>query len=85
MKPAKFPQSNRELTRPAGTTEEECESLFVWTDDKHCLSLWKPTWQERLRFLFKGELWLWVWSGSSQPPVSLQFHSPFERPNNAST
>jgi len=82
MKPVKFPEANRELTRPDGMTEEECSSLFVWSDDERCLSLWRPTWRERLRFLFYGELWLFVLSGDTQPPVSLQFHYPFKVKNN---
>lgn len=77
MQPVKFPEANRELSRPDGTTAEECKSLFVWTNDKHCLSLWKPTWKERLKLLFKGEIWLWVWSGNTQPPVCLSVDYPF--------
>lgn len=78
MHPVKFPEANRELKRPLETTEGECKSLHVWTDEKRCLSLWKPTFLERIRFLFCGELWLWVRYGGTQPPVSLQFHSPFK-------
>lgn len=85
MKPAKFRESNRELTRPDSMTDEECSSLFVWSDDKQCISLWRPTWKERLIFLFKGELWLFILSGNTQPPVSIQVQSPFTRRNYVET
>ena len=77
MKPSNFRQSNKTLTKPLGMTEEECGSLPVWTDDERCLSLWKGTWRDRLLFLIKGEIWLWVWSGHTQPPVSVTTIDPW--------
>jgi hypothetical protein len=72
MQPIPFPQANRNLGRPPNMTEEECESLPVLTDGKVCVSLWKPTLKERLSILFFGRIWLFVFSGGSQPPVAIE-------------
>ena len=77
MNPVPFPQANRNLTAPAGMTREECGDLPTFTDGRHCISLWGLSWRERLRVLFTGRVWLWVWSGHTQPPVALSAESPF--------
>ncbi|RPI92891.1 MAG: hypothetical protein EHM40_11610 [Chloroflexi bacterium] len=71
MEPKKFPQANKDLLKPQGWTDEECGSLPVYTDGKVCISLWQMTWKERFSALFFGRIWLWVYSGQTQPPVSL--------------
>lgn len=71
MEPLTFPQSNKTLTKPVDMTDEECSSLEVYNDGKSNLSCWKPSWGERFSILFFGTVWLWVFSGSTQPPVSL--------------
>jgi hypothetical protein len=76
-----------ELKRPAHMTEEECGTLAVFQTGQHCISRWVPTWRERLLILVGAPIWLWVWSGNSQPPVTLSVDSPFApvppRPNTA--
>jgi len=71
MKPIDFPQSNKNLLKPEGMKDEECGSLPVLTDGKVCVSLWEASWRERLSVLLFGRIWLWVYSGYTQPPVSL--------------
>jgi len=71
MEPRAFEQANKNLLKPEGMTDEECGSLPVFTDGKQCVSLWQMTWRERLSTLFFGRVWLIVWSGQTQPPVSL--------------
>ena len=71
MEPKSFEQANRNLLKPEGMTDEECSSLPVFTDGKVCISLWQLTWGERLKALFFGKVWLFVHSGSTQPPVAL--------------
>jgi len=71
MEPRPFEQSNKTLNAPAGMTEEECGSLPVFSDGNQCISLWQMTWRERFSALFFGKIWLFVWSGQTQPPVSL--------------
>jgi hypothetical protein len=77
MKPTTFPQQTVVLQRPAGMTEEECGTLAVHRTGQHCISRWQPTWRDRLRIALGGPIWLWVWSGSTQPPVALDTKSPF--------
>lgn len=71
MQPSTFPQSNKKLLKPVGMTDEECSSLEVFNDGESNLSCWKPSWKERFSIFFFGTVWLWVFSGSTQPPVSL--------------
>lgn len=71
MEPNKFDEANKNLLKPEGMTDEECGSLPVYTDGKVCISLWKMTWLERLSALFFGKVWLFVYSGQTQPPVAL--------------
>ncbi len=64
-----FKDANKTLLKPDSMTDEECGSLRVYTDGKHCVSCWKPSWKERLSLLFFGRAWLYVFSGNTQPPV----------------
>lgn len=79
MQPSTFPEANGTLTKPAGMTDDECGSLPIFTDGKMCLSRWRPSWRERLAVAFGAPIWLWVWSGRTQPPVALQTERPFAR------
>lgn len=71
MKAIKFKHANRNLQKPPSMTDEECSSLWVFTDTKMCVSCWKLNWKERLAVLFFGNIWLGVLSGETQPPVWL--------------
>jgi hypothetical protein len=72
MIPVTFEQANKNLLKPEGMTDEECGSLPVYNDGQHCISCWRPTWRERLSILLFGKVWLWVYSGYTQPPVALE-------------
>lgn len=65
----KFPEANRNLTKPQNMTDEECGSLWVYTDSNQCVSCWKLSLWQRLLVLFFGKIWLGVLSGGTQPPV----------------
>ncbi len=69
MEPKNFKYANVTLAKPADMTDEECGSLPVFTDGRVCISLWKMSWRERLSALFFGNLWIFVHSGYTQPPV----------------
>ena len=69
MKPINFKQSNMNLSKPKGWTDEQCGNLPVFTDGQQCISLWEMTFKERLLALLFGKIWLFVYSGHSQPPV----------------
>jgi hypothetical protein len=84
MEPMKFEQANRNLLKPEGMTDDECGPLPVFSDGTQCISLWKMTWRERLSALFFGKVWLFVYSGHTQPPVGLMaMNEIFEQPKKA--
>lgn len=41
--PCKFPEANKNLTKPDNMTDEECGSLWVYTDSNQCISCWQLT------------------------------------------
>ena len=72
MKPIQFKESNTELSKPVSMTDEECSSLPICrTDEGTCISCWKASFWDRVKFLFHGKIWLGVVSGHTQPPVWL--------------
>lgn len=72
MKPNKFKEATIELKKPASMTDEECGSLHIYQgEDGTCVSLWRASFWERIKFLFHGNLWLGVHSGKTQPHVWL--------------
>ena len=77
MRPVPFPQQTVELQKPAGMTDEQCGALPVFRDGTYCISCWSPSWRDRLRLALGGPVWLWIWAGQTQPPVSLTLESPF--------
>jgi hypothetical protein len=80
MKPIVFTQVNRTLTRPQNMTDDECGPIQVYSDGQQCVSCWRPTFRERLSVLLFGKVWLFVWSGETQPPVALAgVRSPFKK------
>ena len=72
MKPIQFPEATVTLARPQGMTEEECSPLPVFNDGEKSISCWEMTWRERLSALLFGKVWLYVWFGHTQPPVTLE-------------
>ena len=58
-------------------TVEQCKPLTILNVDNLCISLWKASVIERVRFLFIGKLWLTVRSGNTQPPVKITIDKPF--------
>lgn len=69
MKPIKFEEANKNLTKPNSMSEQECGSLWVYNDGNQCISCWKMSFRQRIKALLHGRVWLSVLSGSSQPPV----------------
>lgn len=79
MKPIKFKEANKNLSKPNSMSDEECGSLWVFSDGQQCISCWKLNFKQRLSALFRGKVWLSVLSGKTQPPVWLQcYKTPFE-------
>ena len=78
MEPINFPEQTRVLSKPPSMTDEQCKSLAIWNgNNEQCISCWKPNWWDRLRILFGKPIWLWVWSGQTQPPVKVTVDFPF--------
>ena len=71
MNPLRFKQQSVILARPNTMSSEECGPLPVYSDGQECISSWQMSWRERLSSLFFGRVWLRVYSGQTQPPVSL--------------
>jgi hypothetical protein len=72
MKPQRFKHSTNTL-QPSGAqyseNVSEVEPLPVWTDGEQCVSLWRPSFRERLSVLLFGRVWLALLSGRTQPPA----------------
>ena len=81
MKPIKFKEANKTLLKPHGMSEEECTSLYIYTNGRSCISLWKVSWLERIQILFTGKIWFQILSGQSHAPIKLDVKYPFERGN----
>ena len=72
MKPEEFKEQHIVLQKPQSMTDEECGTLGVHrTEDGQCISKWKASFRDRVKFLFHGTIWLGVVSGKTQPPVWL--------------
>lgn len=71
MIPIKFDEANKNLLKPESMTDEECSSLWVFTDGEQCISCWKLSVIQRIKALLFGKVWLSVLSGQTQPPVWL--------------
>ena len=78
MKPINFKESNKNLLKPESMKDGECGSLPVYNDGVYCISCWKLSFRERIKLLFSGKIWLWVWFGDTQPPVCLEATNPFK-------
>ena len=68
MKPIKFKEANKNLSKPSSMTDEECGSLWVFNDGEQCISCWKVPFWKRIKMLFHGRVWLSINSGNTQPP-----------------
>ena len=71
MNPTHFEQVTNVLERPDSMTDEECGPLPIFRENGTCISLWRMSLRERISALFFGRVWVWVYSGKTQPPISL--------------
>lgn len=78
MIPTTFPQANKKLLAPKGM-EDNCGTLPVYCDGKLCISCWNLTWKERLKLLWTGNLWVYIISGQTQPPIALDVENPWKK------
>lgn len=71
MKPIRFNEANKCLSKPNNMTDKQCSSLWVYSNGRECVSCWKLTIKERIKALIFGKVWLSILSGQTQPPVWL--------------
>ena len=77
MRPVKFSEANGSLSRPDGTTKDDCGLLPVFRDGETVISCWSLT-DEDLKQIFETKrIWLRVW-GTTHAPVCVQVVKPFE-------
>lgn len=69
MEPTSFPESNKLLKAPPQM--ENCIDMPVWTDGRMCVSRWRLGFLERVQVLIWGRIWVYVFSGATQPPIAL--------------
>ena len=69
--PVKFPQANKNLLKPDEMDARDCDSIYVFTDGNQCVSCWHVPFLARLSILFHGNIWLFILSGSTEPPAYL--------------
>jgi hypothetical protein len=72
MKPARFKQMNAIYSKPDSMTDQECESLPAWRDDRFCVSKWKMSLWEKIKLLFGASLWVYIWQPNGPPPIGFQ-------------
>ena len=77
MKPIRFKEVNKTLTKPSDMTVSQCKSLPIVQANGLCISCWGLSLIERVKILFRGKIWLTVRSGETQPPVKLTIDKPF--------
>jgi hypothetical protein len=71
MEPKYFPEANKILSKPPHMADDECGPLHVFTDGQICVSLWELSEEEKQEIITHGKIWLFVYSGTTQPPVAL--------------
>ena len=76
MEPIIFNDTNQVFKRHAFRPltligKKEIKDLPAYTDGQFCVSYWQMSLRERLSALLFGRVWLSVFSGNTQPPVSL--------------
>lgn len=77
--PIEFDEANLKLTAPKGD-EDTVREMPAYTDGEFCVSCWQLSPEEMKELAANdGKLWLWVWSGKTQPPVCIDVDNPFEQ------
>ncbi len=81
MRPSRFPEENDTLLAPMGWPDDKCEDLPIHRTGQDIVSLWRPTWRERLSMLVFGRVWVHFVKAGTHPPVALSARREyFSRP-----
>lgn len=73
-KPVEWSGSNKVLTPPKGTTEEQVSRMEIFTNNVICVSKWELSRETIEEVLKTGCLFISVISGSTQPPIFIGSH-----------
>ncbi len=76
MKPLPFSESNCVLTRPSYMLKGECGELPVHKTGIYIISRWGFSWRELLAVLLHREIWLWVLTKDTHPPLAIETYRP---------
>jgi phage terminase small subunit len=71
MTPINFKEANKTLLKPDNMTDEDCTSLRVYTNGMECVSKWKLSKEDLDHCKKRGYIWISVFSGKTQPPISV--------------
>lgn len=83
MKSVYFDNANIHLDPPDVLIEQGFKSIYAnRSNSGRIITKWKPTFLERLRFLFLGSVWLTTFSGETQAPVTLSISRGIPRKTN---
>lgn len=79
--PTSFDESNAVLSRPVGTTDDECGPLSICRTNLKdgnpvVISCWKFTKEEIEEIVKTGRVWLMLW-GVTMPPAFISGQKPF--------
>jgi len=81
MKPVAFKESDAVLLRPKDMTDDECAPLPIFRArgmmEGVLISCWKPSLKDIVRIILHRKIWVWVRSGTTQPPIALETDNPF--------
>lgn len=77
--PIPFAQSNVDMKKPVGWTDDQCATLPVYRDPetRECISVWSPGEEARSNIAKGQPIYLRVFMGGAQPPVCLSTRNPF--------
>lgn len=75
MKPVPFKEANTVLGIPAEMADKVTPTRSL-NQDGVCITKWKGTWKDRLRFLLFGTMWINV-RGNGLPPLWITLVRPF--------
>lgn len=76
MEPKRFKESNITFTKPGSMPD--CSDLPAYRNKNQIISCWKASWRDRLKILFRGEIWIGI-VGQAQPPMWTDSNVPFYR------
>lgn len=76
MRPQRFAECNKLLTRPPTMTPDQCFDIHAYANGQHVVTAWRPTPEELVKINLGEPVWLIIW-GRTMPPVCVTADRPF--------